>query len=100
MQCCGSAKKSSPCSLNSFREVCVLMKSIVRVLVAACAIVAMAVPASAQVYTGRIDVTVADATGAILPGVTVDISGPQNQTAVTDEKGEAHILSLQTGDYT
>ncbi|HVC19988.1 MAG TPA: hypothetical protein VNE16_07915, partial [Vicinamibacterales bacterium] len=57
----------------------------------------LAVPASAQVYTGRIDVTVKDATGAVLPGVTVDISGPENQEAVTDALGEAHFLNLSVG---
>jgi len=40
-------------------------------------IVAVAAPASAQVFTGRIEVTVVDATGGILPGVTVEITGPQ-----------------------
>ena len=59
----------------------------------------LAVPASAQVYTGRIDVTVKDATGAVLPGVTVDISGPENQEAVTDALGEAHFLNLSVGTY-
>ena len=56
-------------------------------------------PAAAQVYTGRIDVMVADSTGAVLPGVNVDVTGPQNQSAVTDIKGEAHFLNLAPGTY-
>ena len=44
-------------------------------------------PAAAQVFTGRIDATVTDSTGAVLPGVTVDITGPQNATTVTDAQG-------------
>jgi hypothetical protein len=56
-------------------------------------------PASAQVFTGRIDVTVQDGTGAVLPGVTVDATGPQNQSAVTDAQGEAHFLNLPPGTY-
>ena len=44
---------------------------------------ALAAPAAAQVFTGRIDITVNDATGAVLPGVTVTIEGPQNATSVT-----------------
>ncbi|MDQ3070640.1 MAG: carboxypeptidase regulatory-like domain-containing protein [Acidobacteriota bacterium] len=71
-----------------------------RWLVMALALVAFATPASAQVYTGRIDVTVSDSTGAILPGVTVDISGPQSRTTVTDANGEAHFLNLAPGIYT
>src|SRR3954454_21627603 len=55
--------------------------------------------ASAQVFTGRIDVVAQDGTGAVLPGVTVDVSGPQNQSAVTDARGEAHFLNLPPGSY-
>ena len=58
------------------------------------------VPAAAQVFTGRIDVTVVDATGAVLPGATVDISGPQSRTAMSDSKGETHFLNLAPGTYT
>src|SRR3954454_9098916 len=54
----------------------------------------------AQLATGRIDATVADSTGAVLPGVTVDISGPQIQSVVTDSLGEAHFLNLAPGTYT
>jgi hypothetical protein len=61
---------------------------------------AFATPSSAQVFTGRIDATVTDSTGAVLPGVTVDISGPQNSSGVTDAKGEAHFLNLAPGTYT
>jgi hypothetical protein len=61
--------------------------------------VAFATPSTAQVYTGRIDITVTDSTGAILPGATVEITGPQNATAVSDAKGEAHFLNLAPGTY-
>ena len=63
------------------------------------AVLNVAVPAHAQVFTGRIDVTVTDSTGAVLPGVTVEVTGPQNQTAVTDARGEVHLLNLATGTY-
>src|SRR5262245_32944073 len=56
--------------------------------------------ASAHVFTGRVDVTVEDSTGGRLPGVNVDLTGPANQTQVTDAQGEAHFLNLPVGVYT
>src|SRR5260221_4431318 len=61
---------------------------------------AIATPSAAQVSTGRIDASLADSTGAVIPGVTVDINGPQSHTAVTDALGEAHFLNLAPGTYT
>jgi len=58
-----------------------------------------ALPVSAQVFTGRIDVTVKDSTGAVLPGVTVDLSGTANASTVTDSRGEARFLNLAPGKY-
>ena len=60
----------------------------------------MAVPAAAQQFTGRIEVTVVDATGAVLPGATVELSGPQTQTTVSDASGVARFLNLAPGTYT
>ena len=56
--------------------------------------------ASAQVFTGRIDITAKDGTGAVLPGVTVELAGIQAGNAVTDSRGEAHFLNLPPGKYT
>src|SRR3954462_9718872 len=56
-------------------------------------------PAAAQVFTGRIDVTVTDSTGAVLPGVTIEVTGPQKQNTTTDTKGEAHVFNLPAGSY-
>jgi hypothetical protein len=64
-----------------------------------CAVL-LAAPAVAQVYTGRIDVTIKDSTGAVLPGVTVEAVGTQTEVAVTDSQGEAHFVSLAPGRYT
>src|SRR5689334_14084667 len=55
--------------------------------------------ASAQVFTGRIDVTIEDSTGGRLPGVSVDLSGPVTQNQVSDAQGEAHFLNLPVGIY-
>lgn len=70
-----------------------------RVILAALILAVFAMPASAQVYTGRIDVTAVDSTGAVLPGVTVEITGAQKTTQVTDARGEAHFLNLAPGKY-
>lgn len=76
-----------------------MTKGLVRLALAALFLTVLAWPASAQTYTGRIDVTVVDSTGAVLPGVTVDLTGPQAASAVTDRNGEAHFLNLAPGTY-
>src|SRR5713226_9609351 len=55
--------------------------------------------ASAQVFTGRVDVTVQDATGARLPGATVELSGTESHAVPTDSLGQAHFLNLAPGPY-
>src|SRR5262249_18220976 len=55
---------------------------------------------SAQVFTGRIDITIEDATGGRLPGVNVDLTGPVTQSQVSDAEGQAHFLNLAVGTYT
>ena len=63
----------------------------------------VALPAFAQVQTGEIFGRVQDATGAVLPGVTVTVSGPallQPQSVVTSRTGSYRIPSLPIGTYT
>ena len=53
---------------------------------------------------GAIGGTVADASGAVLPGVTVTLSSPQrtvgaNQTAISDDRGAYQFLRLVPGTY-
>jgi hypothetical protein len=55
---------------------------------------------TAQVYTGRIEVLVLDATGSVLPGATVTLAGQQSATTVSDARGEARFLHLAPGRYT
>src|ERR1041384_7535300 len=55
--------------------------------------------ASAQVFPGRVEVTVEDAPGGRWPGVNVDLTGPVNQSQVTDAQGQAHFLTLPVGTY-
>ena len=42
----------------------------------------LAGPAAAQDYTGRIEVSLTDTTGAVLPGVAVEVSGPQRASSI------------------
>ena len=59
-------------------------------------------PADAQDFRGRINGTVADNTGAVLPGVTVTASSPaliQPQVQVTGGDGSYRFLALSPGVY-
>ena len=68
----------------------------VMALVAMCS----AAPASAQtLFQGRIDVTIHDAQGGVVPGASVEIAGPVSQQQVSNEQGEARFLNLPPGDY-
>lgn len=65
-------------------------------------VVGAAVPAAAQT-TGSINGTVADNTGAMLPGVTVSAASPSLmgvQTAISNETGNYRFPSLPPGSYT
>jgi len=62
----------------------------------------LSAPLFAQRTTGSIIGTVKDATGAMLPGVTVTVSGANiagAQTATTNEAGFYRFISLPPGDY-
>jgi hypothetical protein len=62
---------------------------------------ALAAPAVAQVSTGNIYGTVTDESGAVLPGVTVALSGPYGtKTLTTGTQGEFRFLNLDQGRYT
>src|SRR5689334_16572343 len=76
-----------------------MSRRINRCLAACVAALAIAAPAAAQVFTGRIDVSVADDGGARLPGVTVDIDGPETQSQLSDATGQAHFVNLAVGAY-
>jgi hypothetical protein len=66
-------------------------------------VVASTAAISAQEFRGRINGTVTDHTGAILPGVTVTASSPaliRPQITVTGEDGNYRLLALPAGVYT
>jgi hypothetical protein len=65
-------------------------------------LLALAAPTSAQDFRGRINGTVTDNTGAVLPGVTVTASSPaliQPQVQVTSADGDYRFLALAPGVY-
>jgi hypothetical protein len=72
-------------------------------LLAALALVLGASSAWAQSQTGEIFGKVTDTSGAVLPGVTVTLTGPsllQPQTAITSETGSFQFPRLEVGTYT
>ena len=67
-------------------------KPVVPVIAVVCAIIGTATPLLAQaVQTSTLTGTIKDTTGAVLPGVTVNVSSPSQvggvQTNVTDSQG-------------
>ncbi len=61
-------------------------------------------PVAASAQTSGISGTVKDASGAVLPGVTVEASSPalieKVRSAITDGSGQFSITSLRPGTYT
>jgi outer membrane receptor protein involved in Fe transport len=73
-----------------------------RLIAATSLVVVLAFPALAQRTTGAITGTAKDATGAVLAGVAISVSGPNivgSQTTTTNEQGFYRILNLPPGDY-
>jgi hypothetical protein len=73
-------------------------------LAAASFVVLLTLPAMAQVQTGSITGAVTDASGAVLPGVTISVTGEKliggAQTQVTDATGAYRFDRLPPGAYT
>ena len=65
-------------------------------------LILVSVPGSAQDFRGAINGTVSDATGGVLPGVTVTITNVDTNLAsptVTDARGFYQIRYLPSGTY-
>jgi len=63
-------------------------------------VLALAVPAGAQLQSGNVSGTVRDAQGAVLPGATVTMTGSgPTRTFTTDDAGEFRFLNLAPGTY-
>jgi hypothetical protein len=72
-------------------------------LASGAALVLLLAPAAwAQQESGRIDGVVTDASGGIVPGVTVQLTGPATapQETVTGDVGDYHFLNLAPAVYT
>src|SRR5579864_7995032 len=79
------------------------MKSSMRMLAISVGVLLCAVALFAQGNFGRIQGTVTDQTGAVLPGATVSITDTQRglaRTLTTDAAGEYNAPSLIPGTYT
>ena len=74
------------------------------ILVFAGLLLVSAVASAQGTSTGAIAGTAKDASGAVLPGVTVEASSPalieKSRTTVTDDNGEYKIIELRPGTYT
>jgi hypothetical protein len=78
------------------------MRQFTRALIA---IFVLAIAASVHAQTlGTIAGTAKDATGAVLPGVSVEVASPvlieKTRTAITDGSGQYAVVSLPVGTYT
>src|ERR1043166_8959905 len=81
------------------------MTRMTRLISIVLAIVVLPIVVSAQSTTsGSIAGVVKDATGAVLPGVSVEASSPalieKTRTVVTDGTGQYKIVELKPGTYT
>ena len=74
-----------------------------RISLLAVLVIVMSIPAFAQFATGTIAGTVKDASGAVIPGVSVTLSNPGviggNQQVITNEQGRYQFTRLVPGTY-
>jgi len=71
-----------------------------RMSVVAAVVCVLVTITSAQVDRGRIVGVITDTAGAVLPGVTVTLSGTESRTAITNGRGEFSFDNLPPGKYT
>src|SRR6266850_2810412 len=77
-----------------------LMKQVLRTAATLLLAAIVATPALAQSLTGSITGTIKDEQGAVLPGVTVTLTGKQGSTTqVTDSNGVYRFPALEVGTY-
>jgi hypothetical protein len=54
---------------------------------------------AAQVQYAVIAGVVTDSSGAVLPGVSLELTGPDRRSTVSDSRGEFTFVRLQGGEY-
>jgi hypothetical protein len=79
-----------------------MIRGVLKVFLAAAAVLALA-PAAAFAQEGQIGGSVRDTSGALMPGVTVEVTSPalieKVRTATTDASGQYRITNLPVGTY-
>jgi hypothetical protein len=79
-----------------------MMRGVVKVFLAFAAVLVL-LPAVASAQEGQIAGTVRDSMGAVMPGVTVDVTSPalieKLRSATTDTNGQYQITNLPVGAY-
>jgi carboxypeptidase family protein/TonB-dependent receptor-like protein len=85
------------------QEVCPIMSDHHRIVAPLALVLALiaAPSARAQQQSGRIDGVVTDATGAVVPGATVTLTGAATAQleTTTSQNGDYHFLNLSPGTY-
>jgi hypothetical protein len=79
-----------------------MIAQLLRILAASVCLATCALTASAQEFRGRLNGTVTDTSGAVLPGVTVTATSPaliQPQILVTGPDGDYRVIALPAGVY-
>src|ERR1700682_4193350 len=87
------------------RRMSMKWKRAVSIVACVCASIGTAAPLLAQaVQTSTLAGTVKDSTGAVLPGVTVNVASPSQvggvQSSITDSQGMYRFPALHPGVYT
>src|ERR1043165_1891757 len=79
-----------------------LRNGAISTVLSALALVFLTIPAFAQDFRGKVAGTIKDATGGVLPGVTVTVTNAGTNgtsTVVTDAKGYYEVPHLNSGVY-